>query len=150
MGRQGVARIFAGAGREQYVVEGIIVAAWTVGCGVAGLLMYYSTKAPLWIFRHVMVILSMAMFIVLGQQIFEAYVEKTRWYQVKETVPPQVWEFLTASVKKKSGLFKRLLRVSEIWLYEYKDWASFQNKVKLLVADYMYRLVTRTPVSATK
>ena len=30
-----------------------------------------------------MVVLSMSVFIVLGMQIWEAYVDKTRWYQMK-------------------------------------------------------------------
>lgn len=38
--------------------------------------------APL---RHVMVIFSLALFIVFGIQIFEAYAEKTKWYAI------QVW-----------------------------------------------------------
>ena len=108
-------RIFAGQGREQYFVEGFIVAAWTVGCGLAGLMLYYSTKVPFALVRHVMAIAAMSAFIVLGLQIFEAYSEKTRWYQIKETIPPQFWSFLTSSVKKSSGLIKRLVRVSEIW-----------------------------------
>ena len=108
-------RIFAGQGREQYFVEGFIVAAWTVGCGLAGLMLYYSTKVPFALVRHVMAIAAMSAFIVLGLQIFEAYSEKTRWYQIKETIPPHYWSLLTSSVKKSSGLIKRLIRVSEIW-----------------------------------
>ena len=63
-----------------------------------------------------------SMFIVLGLQIFEAYVDKTRWYTMKDTVPPHYWNFLSSSVKKSSGLMKRLVRVSEIFLFDFKDW----------------------------
>ena len=52
-------KIFAGQGREQYFVEGFIVAAWTVGCGLAGLILHQSNKAPFAIVRHVLVILAM-------------------------------------------------------------------------------------------
>jgi hypothetical protein len=148
MGRGGL-RIFAGAGRDQFFIEGLIVAAWTVGCGLAGLLMYYSTKVPLSLLRHVMVLLSMSAFIVLSMMIFEAYVDKTRWYQLRDTMPPQLWSFLSSSVKKKSGLLKRLLRVSEIWLFDFKDWASFQTKVKLLLVDYLQRLVSGQPAASS-
>ena len=99
-GEPGV-KIFAGAGREQYMVEGFIVASWTVGCGLAGLILHYSTKAPLAPVRHALVLFSMAMFIVLGIQIFEAYVAKTRWYRMSDTLPPAYWAFMTSSVKKR-------------------------------------------------
>jgi hypothetical protein len=48
---------------------------------------------------------------------------------------------LTSSVKKSSGLFKRLLRISEIWIYDYKDFQGFQKKVQVLVIDYLKRVM---------
>jgi hypothetical protein len=134
-------RIFAGAGREQYLLEGIIVAAWTVGCGVAGIMMYWSTKMPFAPLRHVMVIGSMSVFIVLAMQIWTAYVDKTRWYNLKDTMPEHLWSYFTSSVKKSSGLPKRLLRLSEIWLFDYKDWKGFKGKVQTLIVDYLKRKV---------
>lgn len=136
--RQGV-RIFAGAGREQYLVEGVLVALMTVGCGISGLLIYYGTKLPIGPLRHVVVILAMSCFVVLCLEIGEAYIDKTRWYSVKETVDKPVWEYMTSTVKKNSGLVKRMLRLSEIWLVEYKDWAGFMKKVQSLLVDYVKR-----------
>jgi oligosaccharyltransferase complex subunit gamma len=141
MEQRGTIRIFAGQGRDQYFIEGLIIAGWTVGCGFAAILLFHSTKMPFAIVRHVMVIFSLSLFIVLGIQIWEAYVEKTRWYQLKDTVPPELWNFLTSSVKKSSGLFKRLLRVSEIWIFDYKDWNGFTKKFKMLVVDYLKRSI---------
>ena len=136
--RQGV-RIFAGAGRDQYFVEGVLVALMTVGCGVSGLLVYYGTKLPFSPLRHAVVIASMGCFTVLCLEIGEAYVDKTRWYSVKETVDKPVWEFLTSTVKKNSGLLKRMLRLSEIWLLEYKSWGGFTAKVQTLLVEFVKR-----------
>jgi thiol-disulfide isomerase/thioredoxin len=83
MEQRGVLRIFAGQGRDQYFIEGLIVAAWTVGCGIAVILLLSSTRMPYAIVRHVMVLFSMSMFIVLGIQIWQAYVDKTGWYNLK-------------------------------------------------------------------
>ena len=134
-------RIFAEQGRDQYLIEGMIVAAWTVGCGIAGIMMLWSTKLPFAALRHVVVIASMSVFIVLAMQIWAAYVDKTRWYNMKDTVPDYIWAYFTSSVKKSSGLMKRLLRLSEIWLYDFKDWDSFKGKFKTLVVDYLIRKV---------
>ena len=42
-------------------------------------------------------------------------------------------------MKKSSGLLKRLVRVSEIWMFEYKNFATFQSRSKVLVMDYIKR-----------
>ena len=127
--------MFAG----QYFIEGLIVAAWTVGCGFAGLLLVYSPKLPFWRLRHAAALLSLSVFVVLCLQIWDAYVEKTRWYTLKDTLPKELFAFLTSSVKKNSGLAKRLLRVSEIWLFDYKDWPAFLKSVNFYVTDYVVR-----------
>lgn len=131
--------IFAGQGREQYFIEGLIVALWTVGCGLAGALLHYSPRLPFPPLRHAAVLLSMTVFIVLSLQIWGAYVDKTRWYSLRETLPGEVWGYLTSSVKKNSWLPKRLMRLSEYVLYDYKNWEGFQKKAKLLVLDYVER-----------
>ena len=138
-GRNGIT-IFAGQGRDQYLVEGIIVAGLTIGTGLSLTLAYYFTKLPFPVLRHAGVLLCMSMSVVLGLQIFGAYVDKTRWYRLQDTLPSQVWAFLASSVKKTSYLPKRLLRVSEIWLFEFKDWTGFQKKVKQLLVDYILRV----------
>ena len=100
--------IFAGQGRDQYLVEGIIVALWTVGCGIIVNLMMWVTKMRRFpLFRHVMVLLCFSAFIVLLLQIWNAYILKTGWYSLKETLPNEVWQFLTSGIKKNSGILKR-------------------------------------------
>lgn len=86
-GRHGepVAKIFADYQREQYFFEGFIVAAWTVGCGLAGLAMYYVHKVPLAPLRHLIVIAAMTVFVVLGVEIFQAYVDKVRSQEVNRS-----------------------------------------------------------------
>lgn len=134
--RKGSIEIFAGQGRDQYLAEGVIVALWTLGCGLAAGLLLISTKIRFPLLRHALALLSLSIFAVLSVHIFDSYSMKTRWYNVKDTVPAPLWTWLSASTKKSSGLFKRLLRVSEVFLYEFKDWDSFQIKAKSLVWDY--------------
>jgi hypothetical protein len=57
----------------------------------------------------------------------------------QDTFPPALWNFLSSSVKKSSGLLKRLLRLSEIWLYEYKDFQGFKKRSHALLFDYIKR-----------
>ena len=40
-----------------------------------------------------------------------------------------------------SGVFKRLIRLSEIFLFDFKDWKWFQGKAKALLYDYVLRKV---------
>lgn len=98
-------------------------------------LSYYSTKIPVAILRHIGVLVTMAIFIIFCLEISSAYLEKTKWYNIKETLPNIVWTFISSSVKKSTKLPKRLLRLSEIFLFEYKDWNGFLRKAKLLVLD---------------
>jgi len=140
VGRDGGIEIFADANREQYFLEGFTIAFFTLSAAMSGVLLFYSTKLPYALLRHVVAIASMSMFIVFGLQLWNAYTEKTRWYSIKETLPEQVWAYLTATVKKKSWLPKRLIRLSEIWLYEYKDWEGFQKRARTLVWDYILRI----------
>lgn len=141
IGRDGAIEIFADANREQYVLEGLVIAAFTLGAAMSIVLLFYSTKLPYALLRHVVAIAAMSMFIVFGLQVWNAYIDKTRWYSLKETIPEQLWAYLTATVKKKSWLPKRLLRLSEYWLYEYKDWEGFQKRAKTLLIDYLLRIV---------
>jgi hypothetical protein len=40
-------------------------------------------------------------------------------------------------VKPSSGFFKRLVRISEYTLNEYKDFDSFWKKFKVIIVDYL-------------
>jgi hypothetical protein len=55
----------------------------------------------------------------------------------QDTFPPQLWFWISSSVKKSSGLPKRLWRLCEVWLFESKDWSAFQKKAQALVVDYV-------------
>jgi len=132
--------IFAAQGRDQYTAEGIIVALWTVICGLSYYGLFLSTKLRFPVLRHVCILLCLTCFVVFALEIFKAYTAKTMWYSLRETVPADVWKYLVSSVKKSSGLPKRLLRISEIWLFDFKDWESFQKKFEGLVVDYVKRV----------
>ena len=141
--RSGKPQIFsAGQSREQYTLEGIIVALWTIGFGVSLYAMHYSTKIRFSIARHVGVILFLSTAITFLLQIWNAYLDKTKWYNLKETLPDVVWVYFSSTVKKSSGVFKRLLRLSEYMLFEYKDFNLLFKKFKLLVVDYIFRSFT--------
>lgn len=141
MTRKGVS-IFATQGRDQYMLEGIIVAAMTLACGFAAYFLHIATRMRRFpLLRHLLVILSIAVWIVLGVHIFNTYTMKTGWYQLKDTFPPELWIFFSGALKKSSSLPKRLFRVSEIWLFEAKDLAGFQKKFQSLVVDYLIQPV---------
>lgn len=131
--------IFAAQGREQFLLEGIIVALWTIGCGFSYYIMHYSSKLRFPLLRHVGVLAGMTLFVVLALQLWGAYGTKTAWYSLKETLPADVWQFLRASVKKDSGIWKRFLRLSELWLTEVKDMEGLKKKFESLIVEYIKR-----------
>ncbi len=134
--------IFAGAGRDQYLLEGIIISLMTLGCGVAGMIMLGATKlrSPEPFTRHILVMLALATFIALGTEIAQLYQMKTGWYQFKDTLPPEAWAWITGSVKKSTGLWKRLFRLSEVYLYEFTSFTGFKKKAKTILFDYLGRV----------
>ena len=136
--------IFAPQGRDQYSVEGIIVALCTIGAGCSFFLMYLSTKVRFPLLRHVLVIFFMTAFAVFCLELWKDYTMKTLWYSLRDTVPKDVWTWLTSSVKKNSTLAKRLVRVSEIWLTNTKGYDAFYKKFEQLVIDYVKRFFTPT------
>lgn len=132
-------RIFAVQGRDQYLFEGIFIAGFTIGSALALMIAYFSTKVRFPLLRHAGVLVALSIWIILVIQIWDAYTDKTRWYQLQEVVPSIAWSFITATVKKSSYLPKRLIRLSEIWLFEFKDWKSFNTKFNQLIVDYVTR-----------
>jgi hypothetical protein len=141
--------IFATQGRDQYLIEGIIVALWTAGAGLAAFFTIYATKLPFSILRHIGVLVSMSIFIILSIQIWNAYIDKTQWYSLKDTLPAEVWSWFASSIKKSTSLPKRLYRVSQIWLletkylpsnvFDTKVLKSFYKKFDALVIEYIKR-----------
>lgn len=55
------------------------------------------------------------------------------------TTHKQVATFLFGNMKKGSGLARRLLRVTQLWLYEFKDWPSFSKTATNLVVNHAKR-----------
>ncbi len=133
--------IFAGQGRDQYLLEGLIVGLLTVGCGIAGMMMIGASKikSPEPLTRHIGVILALSLFVVLSLEIAELYKLKTGWYQVKDTLPPGMWAWMSGSVKKSTGLVKRMFRLSEVFINEYSTFGGFKKKAKSIILDYLSR-----------
>lgn len=140
-GGKGIA-IFATQGQQQYLIEGLVVAALTVGCGLSLAMINVSSKLRVWApLRHALVILGLTSFAVFAMEVAECYIYKTPWYSLKETVPKDLWGWFAAGLKKNSSLGKRLLRISEIWMYEYRDWGVFRKKVGSILGDWAQRTV---------
>jgi len=138
--KNGSLHIFAGQGREQYVLEGLLIALMAVLCGASAMVAYKATKMQVGtVMRHALVLAALAAFVTLATQLAEIYMFKTGWYRIQETMPPAVWDWLKGSVRKSSGLPKRILRLSEYWMYEFKDWGSFGKKTKSLLVDFLFR-----------
>jgi hypothetical protein len=145
----GALSVFAAQGRDQFLLEGVIVALLTLSLSLTYYFLRLSTKLRFPLVRHVLVLLFLAIFCTLGVELWQAYVLKTPWYSLRDTMPAELWRLLTSSVKKNSGVGKRLLRLSEIWLFEAKDFATFQKKVETLLLDYLRRQwSTVAPVSS--
>ena len=130
-------KIFADQGQQQYLIEGFVIAGLTVGCGAALALVVTAPKLPLWApLKHIFVLIGLAAFLVCGLEVAEAYAFKTQWYSIHETLPRELWSWINGSLKKSSSLPKRILRISEIWMSDFKDWNSFGKKVGAILADY--------------
>jgi hypothetical protein len=134
--------IFASQGQQQYVLEGVLVAGLTVTCGLALAMVVGAPKLPVGSFmRHVLVLAGMAVVAVCLLELADAYMFKTPWYSAKETLPKELWASIASGVKRSSSLPKRLLRLSEIWMFEFKDWASFGKKAQSLMGDWVAQLL---------
>lgn len=83
MSRKGGVSIFATQGRDQYLLEGIIIAFMTLLGGLAAYCMNASTKLRFAVLRHAAVLLSMAVWVVIAYYTFETYRLKTGWYNLK-------------------------------------------------------------------
>lgn len=139
--RFGTPVIFSTQGRDQFLLEGIVVAVLTLVISFFGYLLRFSTKLHFPLLRHLCVLVCMAGFCAVGCELWQLYVLKTPWYSIKDTIPGEIWRFMTSSVKKNSGLPKRLWRLSEIWLFEAKEWTAFYKKFEVLIVDYLRRQV---------
>lgn len=45
-------------------------------------------------------------------------------------------DFLFGSIKKSTGPLRRLLRLSQLWLWDYKDWPSYQKHLHAYLVKY--------------
>jgi hypothetical protein len=133
--------IFAGEGRDQFVLEGIVISLYTFGCGIALALIHWLSKFKYPLLKHVLIIIALAIFVVCSMELWNLYKFKTRWYNLSSTLPPQLSVWLTSAVKKNSGFLKRFFRLGEYVLFELKDWEGFQKKFNSLIVEYGQRLL---------
>ena len=83
------------------------------------------------------------MFVVFSMELWSAYIDKTPWYSIRDTLPQQVWAWLSGGVRKDSNLVKRLFRLSEVYVKDFKDMESFQKKAKIILTDYLKKLLKK-------
>ena len=142
-GRDGQITLFMGQGREQYVLEGLVVSLYTLGLGFGTIALYYSSKRefghsffglPL---RSLICCCSLALCVLCGSLLFEAYCVKTQWYNFFETLPAELKHWMRAELRKSSGLVKRLYRAATLYLSEYKNWKTFLKKLKIIFVGYL-------------
>ena len=124
-----------------------MIAGYVLGTAMALILMHYSTKLPYAFARNFCVCLSIGIFLTLGQNLWQAHSDKTRWYHLKDMLPESVWQFMSSSVKKDSWLPKRIYRLLEIFLsddfdlFDSQDWRKLQQKFQTLIVDYIMRVL---------
>ena len=161
--RDGQIEFFSGESRDQYLLEGLIVAGYVLGTATGLILMHYSTRLPYAIVRTICVCISIGLFLSMGHNLWKSYIYKTSWYSLKDTLPAPVWHFMSSSVKKNSGLPKRFYRLIEIYLsddfdvFNGDDWRRLQKKFQTLIIDYIMRVMgfssgssaTKTSTSST-
>lgn len=82
---------------------------------------------------------SLAFGVYFLLQLFNFYSMKTRWYQLSETLDPQVSAFFFQPIKKTSGWGKRLWRVTQIFVREYKGWDSFAKTATAMFVNHAKR-----------
>jgi len=156
VGRDGSFSIFSTGGRDQTVLEGVVVALYTLGCSLGIYAMYFMSSfsmpmpkgkcnfIPAFIpgaIRSVLVCAAAAFVILCADLLFRLYVSKTAWYHVKETIPPYLWTFYSSPLKKTSGLVKRLMRVTYIFVFEFVDWPSFRKTLQSYIGNYLLRSI---------
>lgn len=84
---------------------------------------------------------SLAFGVYFLLQLFNFYSMKTRWYKLSETLDPQVAAFFFQPIKKTSGWAKRLWRVTQIFVSEYKDWGSFAKTGTAMFVNHFHRVL---------
>lgn len=82
---------------------------------------------------------SLAVFVYFLMHLFTFYSAKTRWYRLADTLDPQASAFFFQPLKKTSGWGKRLWRLTQIWVIEYKDWASFAKTGSAMFVNHAKR-----------
>jgi hypothetical protein len=49
-------------------------------------------------------------------------------------------------MKKSSGLLRRLLRVTQIWLYEFKDFPAFRRSATSMLHNFIRRQMGKAAI----
>jgi len=135
--------MISGESRGQYVYEGLLIGFSNIISGLSLVALYMTCKArpSRWMMlpRLLMSSFFLALFIYSLQFTYILYVTKTRWYATSRTLPEQAQQWLDASVKKSSGWAKRIIRMSQYFLFEFKSLKALQKKVDVLIFGYAYR-----------
>ncbi|GAB5033214.1 cbl-interacting serine threonine-protein kinase 9 [Nannochloropsis oceanica] len=129
---------------DQFVAEGLVMGSIQLCAGLSFVGMYwFASQKRNGIAQWLGINLSLAAALYFLHRLFAFYATKTRWYDVNSTLDPNLSTFLFGNMKKGSGLFRRVLRVTQLWLYEYKDWGVFRRTASSLMAKYVKKMTGR-------
>jgi len=132
--------LFHPANRSQFALEGFLVVGLMLLLAVCAIVLFEAPRAKWWTTRHLGVLLGFSAFAVLFIGLMEVYLFKTGFYRLSETFPPEVWNWISSSIKRKTGIPKRLFRLGQVFLFEFQSWGQYYRKVKTLLLDYVYRV----------
>ncbi|EWM24709.1 Oligosaccharyl transferase complex, subunit OST3/OST6 [Nannochloropsis gaditana] len=126
---------------DMFVFEGLLMGFLQLAAGLAFVLTYFfASRRRQTLLQWIGINLSLAAALYFLHQIFGFYSEKARWYRIQHIVDPMMANFLFGNMKKGSGLFRRLVRLTQLWLYEFKDLVSFRRSAMSYLGKYIKRL----------
>mmetsp|Transcript_3095 Transcript_3095/g.4730 ORF Transcript_3095/g.4730 Transcript_3095/m.4730 type:complete len:234 (+) Transcript_3095:228-929(+) len=133
--------IFTSMGREQWKYEGLVTAFFQFMFALLVYLMMSVTRRKMNpILSTLSVCLCLTGIMYCSREFMALYELKTPWYSLQEVVPKTALNLISrGNVKKRSGIAARLLRMSEIWLFEYTGKEAFVKKFKVIVIDFLLR-----------
>jgi len=135
--------LISGEGRGQYVYEGVMIGLANAlgGLALVGSCNILSQRCSWWTIVPRMAISSflLAVFLFSMQFTYAIYTTKTQWYSAAKTLPDDFQFWLASSVKKTSGWAKRIIRISEYFLFEYKTVEALKTKFNVVIINYAVR-----------
>ena len=136
-GRSRQPYIFGEGDNYRNYASGIIIATLSLTAATLLYLIYFFSKLPISIGRDIFAVLFLAMFIVAGSNIFQAFSIEAPYYRAARLFP--FWDWVIGPVKKNSGVAKRLIRIISYALTECNSVEELSSKTKVVLINYLNR-----------